>query len=99
MEEHRRMEEQRRMDVYHPSEAAHHPPAHNMPGQLPPMQAPPQLNEPERAARKMDIDEEYDDSGDEKKAIVSGPASGPGSSSGDMKTTPTGMMNGVPKVE
>lgn len=104
--EHRRMDEPRRME-YHPSEAAHHPPTHGMPGQLPPMQQGPpppppqqQQHEPERAARKMDIDEEYDDSGeDEKKAPH--PASGPGSASGEMKnTSPTGMMpNGAPKTE
>jgi len=64
------------------------------------------INEPERAARKMDVDEDYDDSGeDEKKGpVTSGPASGPGSTSGDIKnSTPTGsaingMING-PKVE
>lgn len=98
------MEEPRRME-YHPSEAAHHPPTHGMPGQLPPMQGggpppppPPQVHEPERAARKMDIDEEYDDSGEDEKKPVR-PASGPGSTSGEMKnTSPTVMMqNGGPK--
>lgn len=96
------MEEPRRME-YHPSEAAHHPPSHGMPGQLPPMQQgpppPPPPHEPERAARKMDIDEEYDDSGEDEKKVPH-PPSGPGSTSGDMKTSPTGMMtNGGPKVE
>lgn len=105
--EHRRIEEPRRME-YHPSEAAHHPPTHGMPGQLPPMQQgpppppppPQQQHEPERAARKMDIDEEYDDSGEDEKKVPH-PASGPGSASGDMKnTSPTVMMpNGVAKVE
>ncbi|KAH8907104.1 TPR-like protein [Coniochaeta sp. PMI_546] len=63
------------------------------------------LNEPERAARKMDVDEDYDDSGEEdKKApIASGSGSAPNSASGEMKTaTPTsaginGLMNA--KVE
>lgn len=95
------MEEPRRME-YHPSEAAHHPPAHNMPGQLPPMQQgpPPPPHEPERAARKMDIDEEYDDSGEDEKKVPH-PVSGPGSTTGELKnTSPTGMMaNGGPKVE
>ena len=68
---------------------------------------PPAVNEPERAARKMDVDDDYDDSGeDEKKAgAASGPGSGPGSQPGEMKngTTPTsaginGMING-PKAE
>lgn len=88
---------------YHPSEAAHHPPTHGMAGQLPPMQGPPppppQAHEPERAARKMDIDEEYDDSGEDEKKIIHS-ASGPGSASGEMKnTSPAGMMNGGPKIE
>lgn len=89
---------------YHPSEAAHHPPTHGMPGQLPPMQQgpppPPQQHEPERAARKMDIDEEYDDSGEDEKKPR--PASGPSPAGGDMKnnTSPTVMMpNGAPKAE
>lgn len=68
---------------------------------------PPQINEPERAARKMDVDEDYDDSGEEEKKVnvASGPASGPGSNSGEMKnTTPTsavmnGMMGPAPKTE
>lgn len=60
--------------------------------------------EPERAARKMEVDEDYDDSGeDEKKALANG--SGPGSASGEMKTsTPTsagvnGASGPTPKVE
>lgn len=114
-EESRRAEEPRRQeeaarhanDNYHPSEAAHHPPAHSLPAQLPPMQgpahdspiqqntatkdfqpkeerpraehpappaAPAQPNEPERAARKMDVDEDYDDSGEDDKKLASAPA-------------------------
>lgn len=65
---------------------------------------PPAPNEPERAARKMDVDEDYDDSGeDEKKnGIIPGSASGPSSSSGDVKSSaPTAGLNGImgPKVE
>lgn len=66
----------------------------------------PLVAEPERAARKMDVDEDYDDSGeDEKKAAVLTNGSGPGSSSGEIKTsTPTtsnvnGASGPVPKVE
>ncbi|KAG0652862.1 General transcriptional corepressor ssn6 [Hyphodiscus hymeniophilus] len=71
--------------------------------QPPPPPAP--VSEPERAARKMDVDEDYDDDGDEEKkgAIVSGP----GSAAGDAKTSSpngvhshaNGLPNGQPKVE
>jgi hypothetical protein len=67
---------------------------------------PPIINEPERAARKMDVDEDYDDSGEEDKkgGIASASASAPGSATGgDMKNgTPTSAsINGMmaPKVE
>ncbi|RYC60108.1 hypothetical protein CHU98_g6102 [Xylaria longipes] len=72
----------------------------------PPALALPQMNEPERAARKMDVDEDYDDSGEEEKKVGNvGPTSGPASAAGDMKTTtPTsagmnGMMGPAPKTE
>ena len=80
----RRTDEQRPMSAYHPSDAAHHPPA------LPPMHSitqpspststapqedqraplPPPQPAPvyEPAARKMDVDENYDDSGDDRSA-------------------------------
>lgn len=64
----------------------------------PPAPVPPQMNEPERAARKMDVDEDYDDSGEEEKKVgPGGPTSGPTSTSGEMKTTtPTSAgMNGI----
>ncbi|RYP56785.1 hypothetical protein DL769_009852 [Monosporascus sp. CRB-8-3] len=69
--------------------------------------APPQVNEPERAARKMDVDEDYDDSGEEEKKVSGGPASGPGpASAAELKTsTPTsaggmnGLMGPTPKTE
>lgn len=69
------------------------------------------VGEPERAARKMDVDEDYDDDGDdEKKGVVSAGESGPGSASGEAKTgSPTGvngrvangvgLPNGQTKVE
>lgn len=58
----------------------------------------------------MDVDEDYDDDGEEDKkgGIVSASGSGPSSSSGDVKaTSPTGVnghsingvSNGQPKVE
>lgn len=73
----------------------------------PPAPHPQALNEPERALRKMDVDEDYDDSGEEdKKApIASGSGSAPNSANGEMKTaTPTsaginGLMNSNAKVE
>lgn len=79
----RRFDEQRPPSTYHPSDAAHHPPA------LPSMHAitqpspstsvrpqeeqrhpPPPQPAPvyEPAARKMDMDENYDDSGDDRSA-------------------------------
>jgi hypothetical protein len=54
----------------------------------------------------MEVDEDYDDSGEEEKKVVPGGLkSGPASASGDMKTTtPTsagmnGMMGPTPKTE
>jgi glucose repression mediator protein len=58
---------------------------------------PPVMNEPERAARKMDVDEDYDDSGeDDKKAVI--PSGSAQSSATAGNKTPTsaginGMMN------
>ncbi|KAM0348423.1 hypothetical protein ACHAPU_004396 [Fusarium lateritium] len=84
------------------------PPKEDRPPSLehapPPRPAP--ITEPERAARKMDVDEDYDDSGeDEKKAAIVTNGSGPGSAAGDAKTsTPAnagvnGVSGPVPKVE
>lgn len=70
--------------------------------------APPQVNEPERAARKMDVDEDYDDSGEEEKKVSGGgPVSGPGpAAAAELKTsTPTsagginGLLGAAPKTE
>lgn len=57
----------------------------------------------------MEVDEDYDDDGDEDKkgGIISAGASGPGSASGETKTTSpvgvnghaNGVPNGQPKVE
>ena len=80
----RRVDEPRPTSAYHPSEAAHHPqalpPMHSITQpspststapqeehRAPPPPAPPApVLEP--AARKMDVDENYDDSGDDKSA-------------------------------
>jgi len=65
----------------------------------PPPPRPPIVDEPERAARKMEVDEDYDDSGEEDKkaGILPGPPSGPGSASSEMKNgAPTSAgMNGI----
>ena len=83
-----------------------YPPEDRQRMEHPPPPHPPVLNEPERAARTMEVDENYDDSGDEKKTATvngAGSGSGPGSSTGDTKmTTPTSAsINGImgPKVE
>lgn len=54
----------------------------------PSRQAPPP-SEPERAARKMDVDEDYDDSGEDDKKAVLANGSATESASGDSKTSPT----------
>ena len=80
----RRFEDHRPTSAYHPSEAAHHPPSlpsmQSITQPPPNPSAPPQeehrapstTHQPppvyEPAARKMDVDENYDDSGDEKSA-------------------------------
>ena len=102
-----RREDQRRADQnYHPSEAAHHAPAlpslRSQSEHLPPPPPPPP-SEPAReerrdpyepAARKVEVDEDYDDDGeaDEKRMMGSGgrnSPNGPGRS----------IMNGQPKIE
>ncbi len=64
------------------------------------------MSEPERAARKMDVDEDYDDEGDDEKKGA-GLGSAPGSAIDGKRTPPTsGHANGLgmtgqvqPKVE
>lgn len=99
-----RHEDQRRADEnYHPSEAAHHPPT--LPSMQQQQPSPAEhhglpLNEPgrderretyESAARKMEVDEDYDDDGDEEKRI--------GGSGGRNSPQRGGVMNGQPKTE
>lgn len=64
----------------------------------------PPTSEPERAARKMDVDEDYDDSGEDDKKAVLANGSAPGSVSAESKTSPTSAgVNGngtsAPKTE
>ena len=56
------------------------------------------MGEPERAARKVEVDEDYDDDGEEDKK--GGIVSATGSTSGE-KTSPAvnGHVNGQPKIE
>lgn len=46
----------------------------------------PPAAEPERAARKMDVDEDYDDAEDDKKTLTATNGSAPASTAGDTKT-------------
>ncbi|KAL9037413.1 MAG: hypothetical protein Q9180_003729 [Flavoplaca navasiana] len=92
-----RHEEQRRADEgYHPSEAAHHPPTlPSMQQQPPPLvDHHPASGESvrderretyEAAARKMEVDEDYDDEGE--------------GGSGGRNSPQRGMINGQPKTE
>ncbi|KAL8797152.1 MAG: hypothetical protein Q9195_000619 [Heterodermia aff. obscurata] len=96
-----RHEEQRRADEnYYPSEAAHHPPTlpsmHQQPP--PPPEHLPPMSEGARddrrdayepVARKMEVDEDYDDEGeDDKRAVNSGG-----------RNSPRGIVNGQAKQE
>lgn len=67
-------------------------PEHPGPPPPPPPSAP--ISEPERAARKMDVDEDYDDEGDDEKKSGVPPTngSGPGSAADDKSTSP--VVNG-----
>jgi hypothetical protein len=84
-------------DGYHPSEAAHHPPS------LPSMTAgpapPPRMTETpkqerpehhEPAARRMEVDENYDDEGEDTKPTV------PKSERGSPRNAPNGGMTHPP---
>ena len=89
---------------YHPSEAAHHPPTlpalHQQPSQppqgqhLPPMSEPPREERREAfeegAKRKIEVDENYDDAGEDEKR---------GGGSAGRRTPPHALMNGQPKAE
>ena len=101
-----RREEQRRADEnYHPSEAAHHPPTLPSMHQQPQPQVQAQEHLPpisdtgrdernreayESAARKMDVDEDYDDEGEDEKRL---------GGSGGRNSPQRSMMNGPTKIE
>lgn len=95
----RRDDQIRRADMnYHPSEAAHHPtslpPLHPHPEHLPPVsqQEPPREARREPAAREVNVDDNYDDDGEDDKRMVTG-------SGGRNSPQQRGLMNGQPKVE
>ncbi|KZF19957.1 TPR-like protein [Xylona heveae TC161] len=104
----RRMEDQRQAnDNYHPSEAAHHPPS------LPSMHHAPQIaqavepprddrrEQVESAARKMDVDEDYDEDAEEesKRAIIASSQPIMEKSSPQRVSSNTVMGNGQSKVD
>lgn len=94
--ESRREEIRRAQENYHPSEAAHRPPtlpsiqnmsSHNM-ADGPREERKEQIEPP---ARKMDVDENYDDEGDEEKRNMG--------SGGGRNSPQGGMMNGPSKAD
>lgn len=96
-----RRDEQRRADEnYYPSEAAHHPPTlpsmHQQAPSSEHLQSIPESSREERketyeaASRKMEVDEDYDDEGEDNKR---------GGASGGRNSPARGMMNGQPKQE
>ena len=109
-EDARREDQRRADQNYHPSEAAHHAPAPALPSlrsqseHLPPPPPPPpassetareERRDPyEPAARKVEVDEDYDDDGepDEKRMMGSGGRNSPNG-------TGRSIMNGQPKIE
>ncbi|KAL8716624.1 MAG: hypothetical protein Q9225_006057 [Loekoesia sp. 1 TL-2023] len=96
-----RHEDQRRADEsYHPSEAAHHPPTLPSIQQQPPPEHHASLAEPgrderremfESAARKMEVDEDYDEDGEDDKRL--------GGSGGRNSPQRGSIVNGQPKTE
>lgn len=101
----RRENERRANENYHPSEAAHHP--YSLAPQAPAVQAPASAPiEPpkeerkenvEPAARKMDVDEDYDNNSDDEKKGGSGTAPGTAAKNSPVQGTPTN--NSAPKQE
>lgn len=84
-------------DGYHPSEAAHHPPSlppmTSAQPPLPRMSETPKQERPEHhepAARHMEVDENYDDEGDDAKPTVSK------SERGSPRNAPTNGMSHAP---
>ena len=95
-----RENERRANENYHPSEAAHHPyslPPQQIPSMSTILDGPKQeRHEPdEPAARKMDLDEDYDNNSEDDKR-GSGPATGTATKNSPMQSTPS---SAVPKQE
>ena len=95
----RRENAMRASENYHPSEAAHHP--YTMPPQqIPSMHTildepkPARKEDEEPAARKMDVDEDYDNNSEDEKRAGSATASGTAS-----KNSPAQPPQAVPKQE
>ena len=93
----RRDDQRRANENYHPSEAAHHsqapPTVHQQTDHLPLISDPSRddRREPyEPAARKMEVDEDYDDEGDDEKRV---------GGSGGRNSPQRGLSNGQPKPE
>jgi glucose repression mediator protein len=91
----RRENERRANENYHPSEAAHHP--HALPQQMPPMHSIFDAAKEERkehvepAARKVEVDEDYDNNSDDDKRALG--------SAGARSSPQSAMMNGQMKQE
>lgn len=68
----------------------HAPASHPQPHPQPPV-----MNEPERAARKMDVDEDYDDSGEDDKKAVIPSGSAPNPATAGNKTPTSAGINGL----
>ena len=96
-----RENERRANENYHPSEAAHHPYS-LAPQQIPSMAtildgSREERKEPaEAAARKMDVDEDYDNNSEDDKRAGSGTASGTATKNSPIQSTPS---SAVPKQE
>lgn len=96
----RRESERKANENYHPSEAAHHP--YSLAPQIPAIQPavePPKEERKETvepAARKMDVDEDYDNNSEDDRRGGSGTAPGTATKNSPVQGTPS---NGVPKQE
>lgn len=96
----RRESERKANENYHPSEAAHHP--YSLAPQMPAIQPtvePPREERKEAvepAARKMDVDEDYDNNSEDDRRGGSGTAPGTATKNSPVQGTPS---NGVPKQE
>jgi general transcriptional corepressor CYC8 len=96
-----RENERRANENYHPSEAAHHPyslapqPARiGAIGTDPPKEERKEANEP--AARKMDVDEDYDNNSEDDTRVGSGTATGTAAKNSPIQGTPS---SAIPKQE